>query len=735
MRFHTSRPEPAAAIPETGQDDHFAEHDRPIVDLRHLLAAIRANLIPIGAILAATLALALIATLLDTKRYAATSSVQINDQSQRVLGNEVETDQVANNGWDTDRFLQTQIDVLKSRTLAERVMRRLRLEGNATFYQQMEVDAPGAEMSPAAMRELTLGLLRGNLQVKLPRNSRIATITFESTSPALSAQVANAFAEEFIQAALQQRYDSSSYARNFVSGQLRDAKLKLEDSERKLNAYARTAGLIRPRDGTGNGSAEENASGGSSVTSASLMQLNAATSEAHAERIAAQARLQAVSAKPLLADRDAMQNPAVQSLFTQRAQLSAKLDDELTRHLEGHPAVRQLRAQLQVIDGQLNQAALNLRSAARADYEAALAAENQLREQVNALKAATLGEQDRSVQYNLLAREADTNRALYDGLLQRYKELNAAAGISASNITIIDRADPPTAPSSPNLLKNLALALIGGLGLAAVATYLRSQFDDVVRVPEDIETKLQLPLLGVIPRATQSPNDELADPKSPISEGYNSLRSALLYSTSDGLPRTILVSSSQPSEGKTTTSCELARGFARMGRKVLLVDVDLRRPALHRHLQLDNARGLSTLLTRQDSLERVVQPSGQDNLAVITSGPVPPSPTELIASPRMQELIGELVPQYDVVIFDSPPILGLADAPMISAMADGVVFIIESERARRGSLKASLRRLRAMRPVLLGAVLTMFDPAKAGHRYSEYAGYDYYRYDRRGTAA
>lgn len=261
-----------------------------------------------------------------------------------------------------------------------------------------------------------------------------------------------------------------------------------------------------------------------------------------------------MSAKPLLADRDAMQNPAVQSLFTQRAQLSAKLDDELTRHLEGHPAVRQLRAQLKVIDGQLNQAALNLRSAARADYEAALAAENQLREQVNALKAATLGEQDRSVQYNLLAREADTNRALYDGLLQRYKELNAAAGISASNITIIDRADPPTAPSSPNLLKNLALALIGGLGLAAVATYLRSQFDDVVRVPEDIETKLQLPLLGVIPRATQSPNDELADPKSPISEGYNSLRSALLYSTSDGLPRTILVSSSQPSEGKTTTS-------------------------------------------------------------------------------------------------------------------------------------------------------------------------------------
>lgn len=722
-------PHDVPAFAALEHEDEFLNPRDPVVDPRYIAAVVRANLWLIAAIVSASLAVALVTTMLATKRYTAMASVQINDQSQRVLGNDVEADQVANNGWDTDRFLQTQVDVLKSRALAERVMKRLRLEGSASFYAQMEVAPPSPDMPAAAVRELTLGLLRGNMEVKLPRNSRIAAITFESTDAALSAQIANAFAEEFIAASLQQRYDSSAYARSFISGQLQDAKLRLEESERKLNDYARQAGLIRPRDMSTNSNGEPVGSGASSVTSASLMQLNSAASDAHAKRIAAQARLQALNSKPLLADREALQNPAVQTLFTQRAEVAAKLQDELTRRLDGHPAVQQLRAQLQVIDGQLNQAAQNMRSAARADFEAALTTETRLQAQVEALKTATLAEQDRSVRYNLLARDADTNRALYDGLLQRYKELNASAGISTSNIAIIDRADLPSRPSSPNLFRNIAFALLGGLGLAALAAFLRSQFDDIVRVPEDIESKLHLPLLGVVPLARdEAIGEELGDPKSAISESYNSLRSTLLYSTSQGLPRTLLVSSSQPSEGKTTSSCELARGFARMGRRVLLVDVDLRRPTLHRQFELDNHSGLSSLLTQQEKLDQVIRGTGHEGLDVVTSGPVPPSPTELIASEQMEQLVGEMTARYDVVIFDSPPILGLADAPLMSALVDGVVFIVESGRARHGSLKASLRRLRTMRPIVLGAVLTMFDAAKSGHGYSEYSGYDYYRY-------
>lgn len=721
----------AVTLDHLGDDEIFGEGKKPGFDIRYVIAAIRTNLLVIVAIIIAALTLALVATMLDTKRYTAVASVQINDQSQRVLGNAEENQSEVNGVWDTDRFLQTQVDVLKSRALALRVIKRLRLEGNAKFYEQMEAGAPGPGASPSAVRELTIGLLRSNMLIKLPRTSRVAMITFESTDPVLSAQVANAFAEEFIQASLQQRYDSSAYARNFVANQLQDAKGRLEESERNLNDYARSAGLIRTRNLEQGSSGNEGdaGSGASSVTTASLLQLNAAASQAKANRIAAEARLGSLNSKSLLADRDAMQNPAVQQLFTQRAEVEAKLQDELTRHLEGHPNVRQLRAQLKVIDGQLNMAAQNVRTGVRAEFEAAVATERQLVAQVSALKTATLAEQDSSVQYNLLAREADTNRALYDGLLQRYKELNASAGISTSNISIIDAADPPQGPSSPNLMKNLAYALLAGLGIAAVTTFLRNQFDDTVRVPEDVEHKLELPLLGVIPRSRDSDLlEELADPKSAVSEGYNSLRGALLYSTSHGLPKSLLITSSQPSEGKTTTSYAIAQGFARMGRKVLLVDVDLRRPSLHRRIGLDNEKGMSTLLTNQDSIHHVVKPSGLTNLDVITSGPVPPSPTELIASTRMEELIEELSARYDVVVFDSPPILGLADAPLMSALVDGVIFIIESERARRGSLKAALRRLRTMRPMLLGAVLTMFDPNKAGNRYSEYYGYDYYTY-------
>ena len=333
------------------------------------------------------------------------------------------------------------------------------------------------------------------------------------------------------------------------------------------------------------------------------------------------------------------------------------------------------------------------------------------------------------MRFNTLAREADTNRTLYDGLLQRFKELNAASGISASNVSIIDDADPPLFPSSPNMLKNLALALLFGVSLAAIVVFFKDQFDDAIRVPEDVEQKLQIPLLGVIPKAQrEEPEDALLDPKSPISEAYNSLRGSLMYATPEGLPPVMLVTSAQPSEGKSTTSYAIASSFSRMGRSVILIDVDLRRPSLHKRMGYDNARGLSTLLTSSDPIDTVTHDSNQPGLTYVPSGPIPPSPTEIISSRRMQEVIDEFAAAYDVVILDSPPILGLADAPTISALVDGVVFVIEADRARRGTLKTSMRRLRSMRPNILGAVLTKFDANKAGNRYSEYYGYDYYQY-------
>ena len=334
------------------------------------------------------------------------------------------------------------------------------------------------------------------------------------------------------------------------------------------------------------------------------------------------------------------------------------------------------------------------------------------------------------MKYNLLAREVDTNRQVYDGLLQRFKDLNASAGISISNVSIIDTADVPLRPTSPNVTMNLLVGLLIGVLLAGGTVIVKDYFDDSIRVPEDIEAKINLALLGVIPKSSSgNPQDELGDPKSGLTEAYNSLRGSLLYARSDGLPPTLLVTSAQASEGKSTTSYAIAAGFARIGKRVLLIDADMRRPSLHRLIDSDNERGFSSLLTSQDALSSAALPGGIDNLMVITSGPIPPSPTELIASPRFKMLLDEATKSFDLVVIDSPPILGLADAPLMSAMVGGVVFVVEADRGRHGSLRSALRRILSMRAPILGAVLTKFDPFKRNHRYySSYYGYEYYQY-------
>jgi capsular exopolysaccharide synthesis family protein len=711
------------------EPEAFRALTRGAFDLRYIAAAIRSNLRLIIAIIVGALALAVVITLLDTPRYTANATIQINDSSDRVIGeNDDQTAQTANL-YDIDRFLKTQTDVLKSRGLAQRVAHSLKLEGNDKFYRAMEASPPEPGTSQDRVRDLTLRLLQRNLTVRLPRDSRIVTVSFESADPEIAAQVANAFASEFIQANLQRKFDSSSYARDFVSKQLDEAKSRVEQAERALNDYSRQTGLILTGDAARrDGSVNDT---GGSVTSASLLQINEAANRATADRVAAEGRWRAISSVPLLASREVLANPAITGLIAERAKTEAELNRELSTHLEDYPTVRQKRAQLAKLDSELQLAASAVRSSIRAEYLAAQNTERELLAQLQRLKGESLLEQDKTVSYALLKREADTNRTLYDGLLKRYNELNATAGISSSNVSIIDTAERPLSPTSPNLIKNLAIALISGLGLAALTLFLKDQLDDAIRVPEDVEAKLRLPLLGVVPTSIgSSPDEDLADPKSPISEAYNSLRGALLYSTTEGLPRVMLVTSAQAAEGKTTTSFAIASGLARMGRRVVLIDADLRRPSIHKRFGFANERGLTDLLTTSEPIDSVLVKAEQPNLFVMASGPVPPSPTELVSSTRMEQLLEQLALQYDAIVIDSPPILGLADAPVISALADGVIFVVESNQSRRGSLKTALRRLRAMRPILLGAVLTKFDPTRSGNRYSEYYGYHYYTYDR-----
>lgn len=714
-------------------DPHFDAQVRPQeggLSIRHIVAAVRGNVTLISFTLALALATAVVVTLLQTPRYNANALIQINNTSNRVLKSQDDDqeDEVSASSSDTDRFLKTQIGVLQSRALAERVIQRLSLASSVRFYASQGRSLPNASKGVAEKQDELVKLVTKNLAVTLPHDSRIVTITYESNDPQISADVANAYASEYIQMSLKRKFDSSSYARDFLSGQLQQTKQKLEESEKALNGYARQTGIIRLQ-GASDSDSKSATVGGQSVTTASLMQLNQAANDAKSRRIAAEARWKSINSGPLLSTSDVMSNAGIGQLLTQRAAIESALEEDRARHLDDYPTVRAKQESLASLNRLIQQSAANIRNGVKAEYQAAVEAEGSLLRQVEEAKSSTLNEQDKNVQFGLLAREVETNRQVYEGLLQRYKELNASAGITISNISVVDIAQAPLRPSSPDIRRNLAAGLVLGILLVIAIVTIKDQFDDSIRIPEEIETKLGINLLGVIPRSHKTNvSEDMADPKSFISEAYNSLRGSLIYSTPEGLPKVLLITSAQPSEGKTTTSFAIATGLARMGKKVLLIDADMRRPSIHRQIDYDNSEGLSTLLTSGDALLSVARMTEQPNLTLVTSGPVPPSPTELIASSRMRELIAHAASIYDVVLIDSPPVLGLADAPTMSAVADGVVFVVEADRSRHGSLKAALRRMRSVRPNLLGGVLTKFDPLRSGNRYSSYYGYEYYQY-------
>ncbi|KUR75519.1 polysaccharide biosynthesis tyrosine autokinase [Novosphingobium sp. Fuku2-ISO-50] len=700
-------------------------------DLRKLVVIVLGYGRFIGMILAFSLLAALGVTLLTTPRYTTSTSVQIDNQTAQVLGKSSGMDasdtEIASAA-DTDRFLQTQMDIINSRAIAERVAQRLNLVGDVNFYKAVGKREDLAKTPKSKIFDDTIKALLDHKVANMPRNSRLATISFTATDPALAAKITNAWADEYIQANLQRRFDSSAYAREFVSNQLNEARAKLEQSERDLNSYARSAGLIKTHDE----SAQVAGVAGmvpNSVTTASLLQLNMLANTAEQQRIAAEQRWNAVSHGDLLNAPEVLGNTTISALLASRAQIDGDLQSERARHLDDFPTVIKLKAQQAALSKQIAGLATSIRNSVKQQYDAALDAENKLNAQVSLLKGSSLSEQDKMVRYNLLSRDADTNRLLYDNLLQRYKELTASAGISASNISIIDRAEVPIKPSAPNIVQYLAIGLVIGILLSAIAVTVRHQLDDAIHIPEDINGKLGIPLLGVIPSLPQEDLVEaLKDPKSHVSEGYSSLRSSLLFSSQHGLPKSIAVTSSQPAEGKSTTALALAQSITRLGRSVVLVDVDLRRPSQHAMLNADNKLGLSTVLTQQAGLDDVIGHDPVTNLSYITSGPVPPSPSDLISSDRMVRLIRELEQRFDVVVLDCPPVMGFADAPQLANMVQGTVFVIQADRGRRGSLRSSMNRLRGVRANILGGVLTMFDPTKAANRYTDYYGYDYYRY-------
>lgn len=679
----------------------------------------------IGGLLLAALAIGAAATLLMTPIYSASTTIQIDRETTRVLDvDDTSPAEPANQG---EEFFQTQYGLLKSRSLAQRVVESLGLASSDEFLKTMRVDLPDGSGSGYInrRRDLVIEAVLQNLVVSPVRGSRLVNVGFNSPDPTLSARVANAFAENFIQANLERRFESSKYAREFLEERIAQTKARLEEAERQLVAYASTQQII-------NVSEESEQNGGSrSLASNNLVALNTALAAARTARIEAEQKWRQAQAAPLGSLAEVLENPTVQRLTEERAKLDAEYQQGLRTYLPDYPEMVALRRRIDELDRQLQLLSNDIRSSVRSAYVVALNQEQALQAQVDRLKGEVLDLRDRSIQYNILQRELDTTRTLYDGLLQRYKEVGVTGAITANNISIVDVARPPDRPSKPNLAINMALALILGLGLGVLAVFVLEALDESLATPDDVETKLGIPVLGVIPLLDKgvTPLEALADVRSGFSEAYYSLRTALQFATPNGAPRTLLVTSSRPAEGKSTTALAIAQGFARIGKQVLLVDGDLRNPSMHRLVGVDNDHGMSNLLSGAEALETTLHPTSIPNLTFIPCGPLPPNPAELWGSDRVGQFIADSQARFDYVVIDGPPVLGFADAPLLAGAVGSALFVLEARGTRRGQARGALQRL-GMGAQPIGAVLTKFN-TKA----TSYGGYDYaYDYDYGGTA-
>lgn len=687
-------------------------------------------------ILGGVVALALLATLMATPIYRATSVLQLEKEGQQVV--QVEGIQPGDGGWDPD-FLQTQYELIRSRSLAERVANELNLDDAALERlnepgwlgrtlaalrpQSKQEKSTAAEATADAAQQLRNGasVVSGGLSVEPVRNSRLVRINYDSPSPEFSARVANAVSEGFIASGLERRFGASSYATTFLEEQLKLTKAKLEQSERQLVAFAQKENIVN----TGED--------GQSLATQNLTQLNAALAAAQDQRIRAEARWRQASSGAMPADM--IGNSNIRPLQQQKAQLQGTYQQKLQTFKPDYPEMQQLKGQIDELDRQIAQETSGVRASVRAEYSAAATQERMLMGQIASLRTQALDVDGRSIQYNILKREVDTNRQLYDGLLQRYKEVGVAGDVRANNISIIDRAEVPRWRFKPNLTLNLAIGLLLGGMLGVLVAFLLEFLDDTLKTPDDIEQKLRLAVLGIIPKLGPKQNlQEVAiDPRSAFSEAYRSVRTALQFSTDHGVPRTLLVTSAGPGEGKSTTALALARNFAQLGKRVLLIEADLRNPSLHRTLGLQGQGvGLSNLLAGAATLADSTLDAGDDgHLKVILAGPLPPNPAELLSGSKLVSALTIACERYDQIIIDGPPVLGLADAPILSNVVDGTLLVVNSSKTKIGAAQAALKRLLAARARVVGALLSKYDARTAGYGYGSGYQYDsYYAYGR-----
>lgn len=731
-----------------------------------------------------------------TPIYTAKTVLLIERQAPRALDiREVVSPQLALP--DEYDYYKTQFEVLRSEGLAAKVISQQALETDRYFAlsspEQSSFSWLGSALasvrkvfhSNATMTKIPDDQLLGvdprviakylqELTIDPVQKTRLVAISFSAPDPSLSARIANAHAEAFIQQGVELRSRATEDARNFLEGKLVELKKRVEDSESALNLYRQQQGILSLDD-------REN------VVVGRLVDLNKLLTEAEAERIGLEAQVRLVRKRDFGSLPSVLSNTLIQTLRAQLTTIEGEYAALAAQFKPGFPRLDQLKAQLDETRNRLNVEIQKAVDGIESLHLTAAAKEQELRQKMVEQKNAALNLKNASVEFAILSREVDTNRQLYDSVLQRIKEIGVATDSYSSNITVVDKATPPIVPSKPkkvlSLLFGSLLGLLGGIGLASVLEYL----DNTVKSPEDVQRLLRLPNFAVVPDFltlpgyTLSPNsgDGLAEevrkrrrvtgdqdvstlttrtrrrtrpsrsltlvtpgissvslpansqgsspnPFSIILESYRTLRTAILLSRANEPPKTLLFTSGIPGEGKSVTILNTAIVLAQMGARVLLIDADLRRPRCHELLSKPNKRGLTELLTGQRDFDEVIQSTKTSQLSFISGGlSVPPDPVELLGSQRMHAILVAAQKQYDYVLIDSPPVMPVSDAILLATMVDGVILVIDSQKTPRYIVKETQARLDNVQARILGVVLNKMDMQKSSFAfyYGDYVSY------------
>jgi len=718
-----------------------------------------------GAIILVTAIFSFVAT----PQYKATATLLIEEESSRILTIDEATGYEPRVVQDL-RAYNTQLRLLKSKSLAERVARKLNLLSRPEFgagqkpktslmaglkyvftfkwLKSKKSQVEGSDLLlPESPYSLLANSLRNAIEVSPVKDTKLVEVSFTFLSPTLATEIINAFAEEFVKFSIEKRYSSTQQASDFLTETIANLRDDLAAKERELQRYGQEKDIVF-------------LSETESATVSTFASLSAARDQAMLERIRAEAEyreltnLEGESLPQLISD------PAVQQLKTEFTTLRAEYEEKSRLLKPEHPEMVRIRARLDSLRTEINKAA----EAAEAKVRAAQQNEATITAQLNRQKAEVARMKNNAILYNSIKSEVESKRRLLNTLLERQSETQLSAqlrGLNASNITIIDRAEVPKKPVSPDKKNNLLMALLigifGGIGLCFLFDYL----DDTIKGPEDVEKLAALPSLGVIPYlppegiskskkygaylkhkyayGRENPEKEHTlpevkeielinhlHPTLPLAEDYRTVRTSILLSSAERRPKSIVFTSPLIQEGKTATTVNVAISFAQLEERVLLIETDLRKPRLHRLFKVRNIDGLTGFLTGKIALKDIVNKTFVENVWLIPSGPVPPNPAELLNSRKMKDLVEEVSHIFDIVLMDSPPILAVIDPVIIASLADGVIMIVRSGKTRRKPFLAAVEELRRARANILGVVFNAADLSKEGAYYSKY--YRYYKY-------